>query len=44
VQDSRARVDCGLGGVQGRVSEDRFRGLRIFDISDITNPRQVGLV
>jgi len=44
VQDSRARIDCGLGGVQGRVSEDRFRGLRIFDISDITNPRQVGLV
>jgi uncharacterized protein (DUF305 family) len=44
VQDSRARKDCGLQGVQGRVSEDRFRGLRIFDISDITNPRQVGQV
>ncbi|ABC64964.1 DUF305 domain-containing protein [Erythrobacter litoralis] len=44
VQDSRARKDCGLQGVQGKVSEDRFRGLRIFDISDITNPRQVGLV
>ena len=44
VQDSRARKDCGLQGVEGRVSEDRFRGLRIFDISDVTNPRQVGLV
>ncbi|WP_010409875.1 DUF305 domain-containing protein [Citromicrobium sp. JLT1363] len=44
VQDSRARKDCGLQGVQGRVSEERFRGLRIFDISDITNPRQVGQV
>ena len=44
VQDSRARIDCGLGGVEGRVNEERFRGLRIFDISDITNPRQVGLV
>ncbi len=44
VQDSRARKDCGLQGVQGRVSEDRFRGLRIFDISDITRPRQVGQV
>jgi uncharacterized protein (DUF305 family) len=44
VQDSRARIDCGLGGVQGRISEDRFRGLRIFDISDITRPRQVGIV
>ncbi|MBL4792704.1 MAG: DUF305 domain-containing protein, partial [Citromicrobium sp.] len=44
VQDSRARKDCGLQGVEGRVSEERFRGLRIFDISDITNPRQVGQV
>ena len=44
VQDSRARVDCGLQGVAGRVSEERFRGLRIFDISDIANPRQVGQV
>ena len=44
VQDSRARRDCGLQGVAGKVSEERFRGLRIFDISDITRPRQVGLV
>ena len=44
VQDSRARKDCGLQGVTERISEDRFRGLRIFDISDITRPRQVGLV
>ncbi|EDL49135.1 DUF305 domain-containing protein [Erythrobacter sp. SD-21] len=44
VQDSRARVDCGLQGVTGDVSDQRFRGLRIFDISDITRPRQVGQV
>lgn len=44
VQDSRARVDCGLDGVDGRVSEERFRGVRIFDISDITRPVQVGQV
>ncbi len=44
VQDRRARVDCGLQGVDDRVSEERFRGIRIFDISDITRPRQVGLV
>ena len=44
VQDSRARIDCGLQGVAGRVNEERFRGLRIFDISDITRPKQVGLV
>ena len=44
VQDSRARVDCGLGGVAERVSDERFRGLRIFDISDIARPVQVGQV
>ena len=44
VQDSRARKDCGLQGVADDVSEERFRGLRIFDISDITRPRQVGQV
>ncbi|QYJ07086.1 DUF305 domain-containing protein [Qipengyuania flava] len=44
VQDRRARVDCGLQGVDDRVSDERFRGIRIFDISDITRPRQVGLV
>lgn len=44
VQDTRARVDCGLQGVQGKVSKDRFRGLRIFDVSDWTRPVQVGQV
>ena len=44
VQDARARIDCGLEGTQGRVSEERFRGVRIFDISDITRPVQVGQV
>ena len=44
VQDSRARIDCGLQGVNGKISDERFRGIRIFDISDITRPRQVGQV
>ncbi|MCT2559454.1 DUF305 domain-containing protein [Tsuneonella sp. YG55] len=44
VQDRRARVDCGLQGVSEKVSEQRFRGLRIFDISDLAQPRQVGQV
>ena len=45
VQDSRARVDCGLQGVDGgRVDTERFRGVRVFDISDITRPVQVGQV
>ncbi|MBV7258337.1 DUF305 domain-containing protein [Erythrobacter crassostreae] len=42
VEQTRGRVDCGLQGVEEEVSEDRFRGLRIFDISDLTRPRQVG--
>jgi uncharacterized protein (DUF305 family) len=44
VEDGRGRVDCGLQGVVGEVSTDRFRGLRIFDISDIARPKQVGQV
>ncbi|MBA3555992.1 MAG: hypothetical protein H0W29_14690, partial [Gemmatimonadales bacterium] len=39
-----ARLDCGTGGVEDTVSADRLRGLRIFDISDIRNPRNVGNV
>ncbi|MDP9200396.1 MAG: hypothetical protein M3P26_00470 [Gemmatimonadota bacterium] len=38
------RLDCGTGGVKDTVSKDRLRGLRIFDISDITNPKNVGNV
>ncbi len=39
-----ARLDCGAGGVQDTVSKDRLRGIRIFDISDITRPKNVGNV
>lgn len=38
------RLDCGSQGVPTAVSQDRLRGLRIFDISDIRNPRNVGNV
>ena len=38
------RLDCGTEGVRDTVSKDRLRGLRIFDISDIRNPRNVGNV
>ncbi len=44
VEQSRGRVDCGLQGVSEDVSSDRFRGLRIFDISDLSKPFQVGQV
>ncbi|WOJ95320.1 DUF305 domain-containing protein [Congregibacter brevis] len=43
-QENRGRLDCGLEGVTEDVSVDRFRGLRIFDISELTRPRQVGAV
>ena len=44
VEQGRGRTDCGLQGVSEDISAERFRGLRIFDISDITRPRQVGQV
>ena len=44
VEQQRGRVDCGLQGVSEDVSPERFRGLRIFDISDVTRPIQVGQV
>ena len=44
VEETRGRVDCGLEGVTADVSDERFRGLRIFDISELTRPRQVGAV
>lgn len=44
VEQTRGRVDCGLQGITGDVNPDRFRGIRIFDISDLRRPRQVGQV
>jgi hypothetical protein len=38
------RLDCGGEGVKDTVSKDRLRGLRVFDISDIANPKNVGNV
>ncbi len=38
------RLDCGTEGVNEAVSEDRLRGIRIFDISDIENPVYVSNV
>ncbi len=50
VEMPNGRVDCGdqgfPAGGQGlpAASKDRFRGVRIFDISDIRNPKQVAAV
>ena len=44
VEQTRGRLDCGLEGVSEDVSTERFRGIRIFDVSDLTRPVQVGAV
>ncbi|MEX0690722.1 MAG: hypothetical protein WD934_11050 [Gemmatimonadales bacterium] len=44
VEQTLGRADCGTQGVQDTVSGERFRGIRIFDISDVSAPRQIGLV
>ena len=44
VQEVRGRLDCGLEGVPESVSNDRVRGIRIFDVSDFRNPTQVAAV
>jgi len=38
------KVDCSPGGVRDTVSKERMRGVRIFDISDIKNPKLVANV
>ncbi|MGH7719237.1 MAG: LVIVD repeat-containing protein [Gemmatimonadaceae bacterium] len=38
------RLDCGGQGVRDTVSTERLRGLRIFDVTDIANPKYVGNV
>ncbi len=39
-----ARLDCGAQGVPTAVSQERVRGIRIFDITDIANPKYIGNV
>ena len=44
VEENRGRLDCSGGGNEGEVSAERFRGVRIFDISDLNAPRQIAAV
>jgi hypothetical protein len=41
VEETRGRIDCGTQGAPGAVNMERFRGVRIFDISDLSNPVQL---
>jgi hypothetical protein len=44
VEQTRGRIDCGRQGAGSEPTPDRFRGIRIFDISNPQNPRQLGIV
>jgi hypothetical protein len=44
VEQTRGRLDCGTEGVQTAVSAERFRGIRIFDITDVNKPKQVAAI
>ena len=44
VEQTRGRIDCGTAGVEEPVSPVRFRGIRIFDITDIKKPQQLAAV
>jgi hypothetical protein len=39
-----ARLDCGAGGVRDTVSHERLRGIRIFDISELSSPKYIANV
>jgi hypothetical protein len=44
VEQTRGRIDCGTQGVTDAISKERFRGVRIFDITDLKHPKQVAAV
>jgi hypothetical protein len=44
VEGANGRVDCGAEGNAGGAQESRMRGVRIWDISDISEPVQVATI
>jgi hypothetical protein len=44
VEQTRGRIDCGTEGVPEKVSSERFRGIRIFDITDVKKPKQIAAI
>src|SRR3954468_20889796 len=40
-ESESSRLDCKEGGIKEPVSAERIRGLRIFDISDLDNPKYI---
>jgi hypothetical protein len=43
-EGTSGRLDCTAAGVHDSVSHDRLRGIRIFDITDIANPKYIANV
>jgi len=41
---TNSRQDCKFGGIPEPISEDRVRGIRIFDITDVARPKLVSNV
>jgi len=41
VENGGSRLDCGTQGIQDSVSKERMLGIRIYDVSDPMNPKQV---
>ncbi|HEY7290080.1 MAG TPA: hypothetical protein VH583_09610 [Vicinamibacterales bacterium] len=44
VEQTRGRLDCGTEGVPTPVSAERFRGIRVFDVTDLNKPKQVAAI
>jgi hypothetical protein len=44
VEAGNGRVDCGKQGVTGAVSPERFRGVRIFDVTNLEQPKQIAAI
>jgi len=44
VEETRGRIDCGAQKINEAVSAERFRGVRIFNISDRQKPKQIAAV
>ena len=43
-ESGTGRLDCGTQGVRDTVSKERLRGIRVFDATDIRNPKYVANV
>lgn len=44
VEENRGRLNCGSATNEDDVTSQRFRGVRIFDISNLNAPRQIAAV